>query len=205
MEKVRLEIIGMSYSQSQSGAYALILGVVGARTRIPIMIGAFEAQSIAIGIEKMKPTRPLTHDLFKNFAEHFNIDIEEVIINKFEEGIFYAKLICNHNGQISEIDSRTSDAIALAIRFECPIYCNKEIIREVGIEMDEKEDSKSSEPQQQTEEMPTEESPQQTYGSKYKNYPIEELEELLKKAVEEENYEEASVIRDEIKRRKNAL
>ncbi len=195
----------MSYSQSQSGAYALILGVVGSRIRIPIMIGAFEAQSIAIGIEKMKPTRPLTHDLFKNFADHFDIKIEEVIINKFEEGIFYARLVCNHNGQRSEIDSRTSDAIALAIRFECPIYCNREIIKEVGIEMDEKNEPEPPETQQQTDEMPIEDTTKKTHASKYQDYLVEELEELLKKAVEEENYEEASIIRDEIKRRKNAL
>ena len=195
----------MSYSQSQSGAYALILGVVGSRIRIPLMIGAFEAQSIAIGIEKMKPTRPLTHDLFKNFADHFDIKIEEVIINKFEEGIFYARLVCNHNGQRSEIDSRTSDAIALAIRFECPIYCNREIIKEVGIEMDEKNEPEPPETQQQTDEMPIEDTTKKTHASKYQDYLVEELEELLKKAVEEENYEEASIIRDEIKRRKNAL
>ena len=195
----------MSYSQSQSGAYALILGVVGSRIRIPIMIGAFEAQSIAIGIEKMKPPRPLTHDLFKNFADHFDIKIEEVVINKFEEGIFYARLVCNHNGQRSEIDSRTSDAIALAIRFECPIYCNREIIKEVGIEMDEKNEPEPPETQQQTNEMPIEDTTKKTHASKYQDYLVEELEELLKKAVEEENYEEASIIRDEIKRRKNAL
>ncbi len=195
----------MSYSQSQSGAYALILGVTGSRIRIPIMIGAFEAQAIAIGIEKMKPARPLTHDLFKNFAEHYNITLTEVVINKFEEGIFYAKLVCNRNGEISEIDSRTSDAIALAIRFGCPIFCNKEIVKEVGIEMDEKNDYDSASEKQQKEGLHTEDTSQQTSGSKYGEYLIEELEELLKKAIEEENYEEASVIRDELKKRRKSF
>jgi bifunctional DNase/RNase len=200
MEKIKLEIIGMSYSQSQSGAYALILGVAGKRIRIPIMIGGFEAQAIAIGIEKMKPQRPLTHDLFKNFAVHFDINIKEIIINKFEEGIFYAQLVCEHNGKISKIDSRTSDAIALAIRFDCPIYCAKEVVDEAGIEMDDEENTmekeKAVKPERET---------SSTHKSRFEDYLLEELEEMLQKAIDEENYEEASIIRDEIKRRKELL
>ena len=117
-----MEIIGMSYSQSQSGAYALILGEQGGARRLPIIIGGFEAQAIAVELEKMKPSRPLTHDLFKNFAEHYNIFIKEVVIDKFMEGVFFAKLLCLQNDKESEIDARTSDAVALAIRFRCPIY-----------------------------------------------------------------------------------
>ena len=199
MEKVKLEIIGMSYSQSQSGAYALILGVVGKRIRIPIMIGGFEAQAIAIGIEKMSPARPLTHDLFKNFAVHFNIKLLEVIINKFEEGIFYAKLVCEHNGEISEIDSRTSDAIALAIRFNCPIYCAKPVVDEVGLEMDDEGNTMENE-----KDMKPESETSTTHKSRFEDYLLEELEEMLQKAIDEENYEEASIIRDEIKRRKKS-
>ncbi len=193
MEKVKVEIIGLSYSQSQTGAYALILGVTGENKRLPIIIGGFEAQAIAIELENMKPARPLTHDLFKNFAEAFGITINEVIINKFQEGIFYSVLVCKKDGKITYIDSRTSDAVALAIRFGCPIYCEKSIIEEAGIDMSlEDIESSGEEPIEDT---------IYPYGTN----TLEELENLLQKAVEEENYEEASRIRDEIKRRKNKL
>ncbi len=200
MEKILLEIIGMSYSQSQSGAYALILGVIGSRIRIPIMIGGFEAQAIAIGIEKMKPTRPLTHDLFKNFAEHFNINLLEVVINKFEEGIFYAKMVCEQNGEITEIDSRTSDAIALAVRFDCPIYCNKKVVDEVGLKMDD--DGKTIEKRKVKKQNIKNST---STESRYENYLLEELKDMLQKAIAEENYEEASLLRDEIKRRNKLI
>ncbi len=193
MKKIRLEIVGMSYSQSQSGAYALILGVVGGKRRLPIIIGGFEAQAIAIELEKMKPTRPLTHDLFKNFALHFGITLKEVVINKFEEGIFFSELICEHDGIESAIDSRTSDAVALAIRFNCPIYAYESILEEAGIVMDD-----------ETGETPQGAGVEKKPGrhSNYEDYLMEELEEMLKKAVADENYEEASRIRDEINRRK---
>ncbi len=195
MEKIKLNIVGMSYSQSQSGAYALILGIEGKEIRIPIMIGGFEAQAIAIALEKMKPTRPLTHDLFKSFADRYHINLQEVIISKFEEGIFYAKLICEYQGEINEIDSRTSDAIALAIRFNAPIYANESVVDEVGIEM--KEDVEQPEEENKQEETT------ETKVAKYDDYLIEELKDLLQKAIEDENYEEASKIRDEIKKREN--
>ncbi|MEJ2594371.1 MAG: bifunctional nuclease family protein [bacterium] len=194
MNKVRLEIIGLSYSQSQSGAYALILGVHGENRRLPIIIGGYEAQAIAIELEKMKPTRPLTHDLIKNFAEHFGINITEVVINKFEEGIFFSKLICEQEGNVSEIDSRTSDAVALAIRFNCPIYALEDIIDEAGIVM---EDEKEGETRQAETEKP------HPGKGKYSDYSVEELKDMLKKAVSNENYEEASRLRDEINSRKN--
>jgi len=195
MEKVKLEIVGMSYSQSQSGAYALILGIPEQKKRLPIIIGSNEAQSIAIELEKMKPSRPLTHDLFKNFATHFNISVKEVLINKFEEGIFYARLICEHEGVLSEIDSRTSDAVAIALRFNCPIYAYQSIIDEAGILLEDEpigDDPEAKEPFSGQEEQ----------ISNLDNYLLEELEDMIKDAVENENYEEASKIRDEINKRK---
>lgn len=194
-----MEIVGMSYSQSQSGAYALILGVVGMEKRLPIIIGGFEAQAIAIELEKMKPTRPLTHDLFKNFASHFEIKIVEVVINKFEEGIFYSKLVCERDGDITEIDSRTSDAIALALRFSCPIYAFEPIIDEAGILMDDENADHIKESAGNDQEF-SDERP-----GAYEEFLMEELEDMLKKAIAEENYEEASRLRDEIKKRKNKL
>ncbi len=194
MKKLKLEIVGMSYSQSQSGAYALILGVVGGKMRLPIIIGGFEAQAIAIELEKMKPARPLTHDLFKRFADEFGITIQEVIINRFEDGIFYSLLVCNKGDETIYIDSRTSDAVALALRFGSPIYANKAVIDEAGIHMDEDEVGK------ETSDVIEDEN-----ASPYEDLSLKELEEALKKAVEEENYEEASKIRDEIKRKKNEL
>jgi bifunctional DNase/RNase len=193
MKKIQLEIVGLSYSQSQSGAYALILGVKGGNKRLPIIIGGFEAQAIAIHLENMKPTRPMTHDLFKNFATHYGIQVQEVIINKFEEGIFFSKLVCELNGKISEIDSRTSDAVALAIRFGCPIYTYEYIIEAAGLSQEDVADSGMEEPEEKT-------TPPERKG--YKDYSLEELEEMLQIAVAEENFEEASRIRDEINNRK---
>ena len=196
MKRLRLEIIGMSYSQSQSGAYALILGEVGGKRRLPIIIGGFEAQSIAIELEKMKPSRPLTHDLFKSFAENYKINIREVVIDKFHEGIFFAKLVCEHDGESTEIDARTSDAVALAIRFHCPIYTYEKIMTEAGILMDENIPSFSTEGKQ--------EEATKKKGDDLKDVSLNDLHELLQKAVEAENYERASIIRDEIQRRKKS-
>jgi len=198
MKKVKLEIVGMSYSQSSSGAYALILGISGESRRLPIIIGGFEAQAIAIELEKMKPTRPLTHDLFKSFADHFNIKVVEVVINKFEEGIFFSKLVCETGGDITEIDSRTSDAVALAIRFDCPIYAYESILNEAAIDMDTEpipSESTEGEPEQKGVET----------AGKYEDFLLEELAEMLKKAIAEEQYEEASRLRDEINKRKEKL
>ncbi len=192
MEKLKIEIIGMSYSQSQSGAYALILGVVGKKTRLPIIIGGFEAQAIAIELEKMKPARPLTHDLFKRFADEVGVAVTEVIINKFEDGIFYSLLVCQKEDETIYIDSRTSDAVALALRFDAPIYANKAVIDEAGIEMDDATvEKETSDPIEEDDD-----------SIMFDALTISELEEELKKAIEEENYEEASKIRDMIKRRK---
>lgn len=193
-----MEIVAMSYSQSQSGAYALILGVEGMSRRLPIIIGGYEAQAIAIELEKMKPARPLTHDLFKKFANEYGINIVEVLINKFEEGIFFSKLVCEKDGKITEIDSRTSDAVALALRFGCPIYALESIVEEAGITMDENENLEGENLHGIQEDDPLSEED----ISAYEDFLMDELEEMLKKAIQEENYEEASRLRDEIKKRK---
>jgi len=193
MHKIELEIIGISFSQSQSGAYALILGEVGKKRRLPIIIGSYEAQAIAVELEKMNPTRPLTHDLFKNFASTFKINLLEVIIYKFSEGIFFAKLFWNDGRQLVEIDSRTSDAVALAIRFKCPIYTYEAILKEAGmiLQFEKKftqEDILSAEAEKEEDELA--------------ELSLIELKKLLEIAVNEEAYEKASRIRDEINKRK---
>lgn len=192
MEKIKLEIVGLSYSQTQSGAYALVLSEANGNRRLPIIIGGFEAQAIAIELEKMVPTRPLTHDLFKNFAATFEISVQEVIIYKLAEGIFYSKLICEQNGVTTEIDARTSDAIAIGVRFDCPVYTYEDILSSAGILLDQTEEEDGdllAEPIQEQEEATIE------------STSIEELNSQLNKAIEEEDYELASRIRDEINRR----
>src|ERR1700743_3506087 len=133
MKKIKLDIVGLSYSQTQSGAYALVLGEVNGRRRLPIIIGSFEAQAIAIEIEKMTPSRPLTHDLFKSFAQAYHITVQEIVIYNLVDGIFYAKLMCFDGKRTVEIDARTSDAIAIAVRFDCPIYTYEFILSSAGI------------------------------------------------------------------------
>jgi uncharacterized protein len=196
MEKIRLDIIGMSYSQSQSGAYALILGERDGKRRLPIIIGGFEAQAIAIELEKIKTPRPLTHDLFKSFAESFNIRITEVIINKFSEGVFYAILICNDGETEIEIDSRTSDAIALALRFNCPVFTYENIMVAAGIIMEEESEGEGV-------KITAEEGdePSRQEEAEYTDYSVSELKEMLQSAVENEEYEKASRIRDELNKR----
>lgn len=194
MEKIKLEILGISYSQSQSGAYALILGVNAEKRRLPIIIGSFEAQAIAIELEKMKPSRPLTHDLLKNFAQTFNIIVKEVIIYKFSEGIFYSKLICFDGIKEVDIDSRTSDAVAIAVRFKCPIYTYESILSDAGIVL--QDDSSGIEEISLLDEN-------NSNIEEYKNLSVKELESLLMAAIGEEAYEKASKIRDEINRKKS--
>ena len=192
MEKVKLEIVGLSYSQTQSGAYALVLAETGGKRSLPIIIGGFEAQAIAIELEKMTPTRPLTHDLFKSFAQSFQIEVVEVIIYNLVEGVFYAKLICSKDEKISEIDARTSDAIALGVRFKCPIYTYENILDSAGVELDENSDF-NSDFDTDNEKIPSENS--------LNNLSIEELQQQLNNALEDEEYELASKIRDEISKR----
>lgn len=191
MKKIRLEVIGMSYSQLQSGAYALILGEADGRRRLPIIIGSFEAQSIALELEKMKPSRPLTHDLFKTFASTFDISVTEVVIHKFSDGIFYALLYCTNGEQRVEIDSRTSDAVALALRFRCPIYTTEDVMSLAAIDMAE---------QNEVFDM-SGDSDDDIDESEYADVDSDELERMMQEAIDREEYEKASLIRDEIKRR----
>ena len=193
MEKVKLEIVGLSYSQTQSGAYALVLAETGGKRSLPIIIGGFEAQAIAIELEKMTPTRPLTHDLFKSFAQSFQIEVVEVIIYNLVEGVFYAKLICSKDEKISEIDARTSDAIALGVRFKCPIYTYENILASAGILLDENAELQQDSPSSEVSTTPSDK-PATTYN-------VEELEQQLLDAIENEDYELASRLRDEINKR----
>lgn len=192
-KKIKLNILGLSYSQTQSGAYALVLAEEEGERRIPIIIGGVEAQSIAIKLEGLEPPRPLTHDLFLNFARSFAIDLLEVIIYKLEEGIFYSELVCFKNNEVIRIDSRTSDAVALALRFNCPIYTYEEILSKAGIVLDFGDPKEKEQPQPKKVKT----------SSALATKTIEELRILLNEAVDAENYEKASEIRDEIQKREN--
>jgi len=206
MSLVKLSIKGISYSQTQNGAYALILNEVDGDKKLPIVIGAFEAQSIAIALEKeIKPPRPLTHDLFKNFAERFDITVKQVIIHKLVDGVFYSSIICERDKIEEIIDARTSDAIALALRFNSPIFTYKNILDKAGIflnstsELNKDEsdlDNILSNPEPYGHEIESNQS-----GSTYTSKTIQELNELLAEAVENEDYEKAAKIRDEISKR----
>lgn len=192
MEKVKLEIVGLSYSQTQSGAYALVLSEADGGRRLPIIIGGFEAQAIAIELEKMTPTRPLTHDLFKNFALAHDINVKEIVIYNLVEGIFYSKLVCEQNGEIKEVDARTSDAIAIGIRFNCPVYTFESILSSAGIKLDETESVPSPAAIDEAEVEDKED---------IKSLSVDQLEEQLNEAIEQEDYELASKLRDEINKR----
>lgn len=196
MKKVKLEIVGLSYSQTQTGAYALVLGEAKGKRRLPIIIGGFEAQAIAIELEKMTPSRPLTHDLFKSFAEGFNINISEVIIYNLVEGIFFAKLISNDGSKEVEIDARTSDAIALAVRFNCPINTYEFILSQAGIILDD-EALAAANDNIKDDLVEVEE-------TDFIKKSTEELKQLLEAALGDEDYEKASRIRDELNNRKKS-
>lgn len=199
MNKIGLEIIGLSYSQTQSGAYALALGEKEGNRRLPIIIGGFEAQAIAIELENMTPSRPLTHDLFKTFASTFEIQVQEVIIYNLVEGIFFAKLICNQAGKEVEIDARTSDAIALAVRFNCPVFTFEFILSSAGIILDEESESLDFESEGSVEEEISDLADDKSSDLSKKS--IHDLEILLNDAIQKEDYERASLIRDEINKR----
>ena len=206
MSLVRLNIKGISYSQTQSGAYALILSEVDRERKLPIVIGAFEAQSIAIALEKdIQPPRPLTHDLFKNFSDRFDIVVKQVIIHKLVDGVFYASLICERDDVEEIIDARTSDAIALALRFSAPIFTYKNILEKAGIIL--KTDSKTKDDENQPEDvllfddLEFEAEDGETSDAGYASVSIKKLQELLTKAVADEDYETAAKLRDEISKR----
>ncbi len=209
MSLVRLKIKGISYSQTQNGAYALILNEVEGDRKLPIVIGAFEAQSIAIALEKeIKPPRPLTHDLFKNFADRFDIVVKQVIIHKLVDGVIYSSIICERDKIEEIIDARTSDAIALALRFNAPIFTYKTILDKAGIflkfsskDKDKDEKDGSIMVDEILQEGDTVEIDTDT-SSGYKELTLEELHQELEKAVASEDYEKAAKLRDEISKRK---
>jgi bifunctional DNase/RNase len=209
MSLVKLSIKGISYSQTQNGAYALILNEVDGERKLPIVIGAFEAQSIAIALEKeIKPPRPLTHDLFKNFAERFDIVVKQVIIHKLVDGVFYSSIICERDKIEEIIDARTSDAIALALRFNAPIFTYKNILDKAGIYLKgnpletDKDSQEIDDVLSNPETFGLEEESNQS-GKTYSKHSLEELNELLDQAVEHEDYEKAAKIRDEISKRES--
>ncbi len=196
MKRVKLKVMGISYSQTQSGAYALILIEENGERRIPIIIGGFEAQAIVIKLENLDPPRPLTHDLFKKFADEFNIFVSEVIIYKLEERVFFSKLVCNNGEKEYSIDSRTSDAVALALRFGCPIFITEDILEKAGITINPTEVGLST-----ANEIDSLFEPEST---KYDSYSDEELYKMIDESVKTEDYERAAAIRDEIEKRKKS-
>lgn len=205
MSLVKLTIKGISYSQTQNGAYALILSEVDGELKLPIIIGAFEAQSIAIALEKeLKPPRPLTHDLFKNFADRFDIVVKQVIIHKLVDGVFYSSIICERDRIEEIIDARTSDAIALALRFNAPIFTYKNILDKAGVFLKNPNDPSSMLDQHLSSGADEPEpSSEQTAKSIYNSYSIQELYQLLEEAVLNEDYEKAAKIRDEISKKES--
>ena len=193
MEKVKIEILGLSSSQSQStGSFALVLGEVEGERRLPIIIGMFEAQAIALEIEKITPNRPMTHDLFKSFAHAFNYEITEIIISDLKEGIFFAKIICTDGDRTIEVDSRPSDAIAIGIRFEVPFYTYESVLSEAGIILTDEEEIVDEEDEPIVEEKK---------GDRLQDFTVDKLNEMLDEALKAEDYEKAAKIRDEINRR----
>ncbi len=194
MNKVSLEIIGLTYSESSTGAYVLILGDKNSQRRLPIVIGGAEAESIAVGIEKHKNGRPHTHDLFLRFAHEFGIEIMEVVINRFRDGIYYAMLVCKQGDELTMVDARPSDAIAIAVRLGCEIYAYETVMEEAGVIMNDMEEQEKDAPDN---------------GTINKGVPpsldlldLETLENLLQEAIDNEDYQKAAQIRDEINRRK---
>lgn len=199
MRKIALDIVALSHSVTQSNNYAVVLGERDGARRLPIVIGGFEAQAIAVAIEGMQPNRPLTHDLFKNTLDMFNIDLKEIIITNLLEGIFYARLICLKDGEIIEIDSRTSDALALAVRFGCPIHTYEFILDAAGVELQDTEEEDEEEGLGDTDFGELEENKGDT---KLTEMSVEELRTALDEVLAAEDYESAARIRDEINKRK---
>ncbi len=194
MKKIELEIVALSHSITQTHSYAVVLGEVNGLRRLPIVIGGFEAQAIAVALERMQPSRPLTHDLMKNFMNAFNVELMEIVINDLQEGIFYSKLVCVSEHDTVEIDSRTSDALALAVRFSCPIYTFEHILESAGILMEDTNKKKKS-------DIPIQEVSAATREELGK-LNLEELQTLLNDVLEQEDYIRAIAIRDEINKRK---
>ena len=194
MKKIELDIVALSHSVTQSHNYAVVLGEHEGARRLPIVIGGFEAQAIAVAMERMTPNRPLTHDLFKNALEIFHISLKEVIINNLLDGIFYARLICEKGGEIIEIDSRTSDALAMAVRFNCPIFTYEFILEAAGVVLEESEEATAAPARKTPAHKPK--------AASLNSYSMEELSRMLEEVLGKEDYEQAARIRDEINRRK---
>lgn len=201
MQKVRLTIKGLSYSERQTGAYALLLAEENGQRKLPIVIGGFEAQSIAIALEKaVTPPRPLSHDLFKNILDGFAIMLQEVIIHKIKDGVFYASLVLNHNEQIQKIDARPSDAVALAVRFDCPIYTTEDVLEKAGMILEEEQGSKSIVAGEEDDDFEAEK--KEIEKNPIEAATLKELNTMMQNAVANEDYELAARIRDEIDKRK---
>ena len=197
MKKIELEIVALSHSITQTHSYAVVLGEVSGLRRLPIVIGGFEAQAIAVALERMQPSRPLTHDLMKNFMNAFGVELQEILISDLQEGIFYSKLICFCEKDNVEIDSRTSDALALAVRFGCPIYTYEHILESAGILMDDVAEGKSKKGEAVGIEDTNSPGHEELSGMS-----LEELQNLLHDVLEHEDYLRAIAIRDEINKRK---
>src|SRR5690554_400497 len=190
MKKIELDIIALSHSVTQSNNYAVVLGEQDGVRRLPIVIGGFEAQAIAVAMERMTPTRPLTHDLFKNTLNIFDIELKEIVINDLLDGVFYAKLVCQHDNKLIEVDSRTSDALALAVRFNCPVYTYEFILESAGVVLEGDEESKETVPKSGA-----------SAKKGLETYSLDTLNKMLEEAISKEDYEKAAKIRDEITRR----
>jgi bifunctional DNase/RNase len=199
VDKIKLDILGLSASKIQSGSFALLMGEEHGNRRLPIIIGMFEAQAIAIEMERIVPHRPMTHDLFKPLAAHFGFKIEEVYISDLKEGVFYAKIICSNEEKRVEIDARPSDAIAIAIRFKVPVFTNEAVLQEGGITMNEYEDEKTPEAPKAVKKSSS------STTNELSDIETEKLEKMLKEALSQEEYEKAARIRDELKRRGHIL
>lgn len=197
---IELEILGLSSNHSQSGSFTLVMGELEGTRRLPIVIGMFEAQAIAIEIEKIIPNRPMTHDLFKSFSSNFNFSIDHILISDMREGVFYAKIVCQSSVKSVEIDARPSDAIAIAVRFDAPIYCAQKVMSEAAIEFAEEEEQASKEAAESQKKSKAK-AKTTSAESNLKDFSLDKLNELLDKAIKNEDYERAARIRDEINRR----
>jgi bifunctional DNase/RNase len=200
VKKIKLEILGLSSSQSQTSSFALVLGETEGNRRLPIIIGMFEAQAIAIEIEKIIPNRPMTHDLFKAFANNFHFTVEEIIISDLKEGVFFAKIVCSDGLKKMEVDARPSDAIAIGLRFDSPIFTYETILAEAGIVLTDEAEEEGQEAKAEPKSKAKKEVVTKK-GEDLKNFSVERLNELLKDAIDKEDYERAAKIRDELSKR----
>ena len=196
MDKIKLEILGLSSSQSQSGSFALVLGETEGDRRLPIIIGMFEAQAIAIEIEKIVPNRPMTHDLFKSFAHSYDFVVKEIVISNLKEGVFFAKIVCDKEGEHIEVDARPSDAIAIGLRFDATIYTYETILAEAGVVLTDEVEEEITEIKSKVKPIETKKS-----VDDFKNFSVDKLNSLLEEAINNEDYEKAAKLRDELSRR----